>query len=190
MAKRRTTSTNEHSDQDNQDFLKYVIGRFDFYIGTTNSKAALLLAFNTFLSSAIVLKWPDLSKGFAGHPVLLKAAMLFLGAAACGCLASLWATFEVVNPFLKSPESPGEYHSNVFFGHVARHAGGEEYLRAVEQQKPSQRTNDFGNQAHAVAQGVIRKFRWMKVAVGLILFVEIPALGGILLLKIGELVFG
>ena len=36
------------------------ISRFDNYIGTTNTNATVIVAFNTFIFSAIVLKWNDL----------------------------------------------------------------------------------------------------------------------------------
>src|SRR5204862_7544080 len=41
-----------------------LIGRYDFYFGSVNTKAALLVAFNTFVAGAIVLKWDDIRKTF------------------------------------------------------------------------------------------------------------------------------
>ena len=47
------------SAQVNDTWMK-LIGRYDFYNGSVNTKAALLVAFNTFVAGGIVLKWKDI----------------------------------------------------------------------------------------------------------------------------------
>ena len=46
------------------DFLWKVIGRIDSYMISTHNKAALLLAFNTFVIGGIILKWSDITDMF------------------------------------------------------------------------------------------------------------------------------
>ncbi len=90
--------------QANDAWMK-LIGRYDFYNGSVNTKAALLVAFNTFVGGGIVLKWKDIHDAFGTEKVAFILASLFLLVLAAS-LVSLWFTFRSVNPFFGSPRHP------------------------------------------------------------------------------------
>src|SRR5207245_2524372 len=103
-------------------------------------------------------------------------------------LLSLAFTFWSINPFLKSPTRPGNYHSNIFFGDVAAHEKPEGYLAAAEKWDEAALEKDLAFQAHALATGLKDKFRFLKLAVRCILFAQLPALGGVVLILFGTLI--
>jgi len=159
---------------DRRDFLWKVIGRYDFYIGSINAKAAFLIAFNVFVITGIVLKWSDILQ-LCGpkYPFADLVASILLAVAALASLASLFFTFHAVNPFLKSPKDPRVYHSAVFFGHVAEHDDPEKYLSHVMDLDEEKAVKDLAYQAHVLAMGTVGKFGWIKWAIVAIL-IEIP----------------
>jgi hypothetical protein len=171
---------------DRRDFLWRIIGRYDFYINTTNGKAAFLIAFNVFVVSGVVLKWSDLFQLYGGgFPFANLATAILLAMMVLASLASLFCTFMAVNPFLKSPKEPENYHSAIFFGHVAQYDEPEKYLRRVKDLDEEKAVKDLAYQAHVLAKATIAKFGWIKRAVGVILFVQLP----VFTLLVGIVVF-
>lgn len=166
------------------DFVWKVISRFDHYINTTNTKATVIVAFNTFVFSAIVLKWSDLLQTFGQKVFVAILVSLLLFIAAISSLVSLAAVFQVINPFLKSPKNPTKYHSKMFFGHIAEFETPEDYHQCVRKLDNEELLRDCCMQAHVLARGLNDKFRKMKIAIGAILFVQLPALGLLILVKI------
>jgi len=142
-----------------------VIGRFDTYIGSTNTKAALLGTFNTFVLGTIVLKWKDLQTILNGHPKSMFWAAVFVTIAAVATLISLAFAFVAIHPFLKSYKKPGGYHSNIFFMHVSEHATGDDYRAALLQANEDAILTDLCHQAHALACGVGAKMLLLQKSV-------------------------
>lgn len=171
------------------DFLWKVINRFDHYINTTNTKATVIVAFDTFIFSAIVLKWYDLLQTFGSQTVAAILVSFLLLMAAISSLVSLAAVFQVINPFLKSPKNPAKYHSKIFFGHIAEFENPEDYHQCVKEATDEELLKDCCMQAHVLAKGLNDKFRKMKIAIGAILFVQLPALGLMILVKIISVVW-
>ncbi len=167
--------TEPEKPYDCENFLWKVIGRYDTYYGAINAKASVLLAFNVFLITGIALKWADLAAGFA-VPWAKWVAGASLLVAVGAALVSLWATWQIVSPFLKSPKEVTKYHSSVFFEHVAEHSGPESYLTNMQALTGETALKDLSYQAHALATGLRSKFKTLKVAVGAILFFQLPAL--------------
>lgn len=165
------------------EFIWKVISRFDHYIGTTNAKATVIVAFNTFVFSAIVLKWADLLFPYKDQRVVAFIAIFLLLVAALSSLVSLAAVFLVINPFLKSPKKPEKYHSRIFFGHIAEYDKADDYLKCVRSSDEDKLMEDLCMQAHALAQGLDSKFRIMKIAVGAILFYQLPSLALLVLIN-------
>lgn len=158
------------------DHLWRTIQRFDFYIGSTNAKAAFLIAFNSALLGGGLLKWRDITSPLEQNSWPAWIAGFALVLLATGCLVSTWLTFRVVNPFLSSPKHPGIYHSTVFFGHVAEHDSPENFITCLNQSNAESRTEDLAHQAHALAVGLNGKFSNLRKAIAWIMAVEIPAL--------------
>jgi len=166
------------------EFLWKVIQRFDVYIATTNAKAAMVVAFDTFVFGAIILKWQDVLASFGLHRTSVVIAGFLLAAAAMASLFSLWETFRVVSPFVKSPKSPTKYHSTIFFGHVSEHNGPDEYQDSLKVHTQESISKDLGTQAHVLAQGLNYKFQCMKLSIGAILFVQLPSLVLMVVIKL------
>ena len=152
-----------------------VIARFDTYVGGTNAKAGFLIAFNTFLIGAVALKCPEIVAAAGGSAGAVAAVSLLVATGAA--LFSLWHTFRAISPFLVSPSRPNEYHSNLFFGDVCAHATPDKYLEAVSTWDESALRRDLAFQAHTLAAGLSSKFALLRVAIGAVTFVQIPALG-------------
>jgi hypothetical protein len=160
--------------QANDTWLK-LIGRYDFYNGSVNTKAAMYVAFNVFVAGGIVLKWKDIQDALAGQKVAFFIVGVFLLVALAASLVSLWYTFRSVNPFLGSPSIPKNYHSLLFFGAV-KEFNIEDYHTEVAKLTDEELRRDLAYQAHALAEGLWRKFAALKTATGWILFAQIPAL--------------
>jgi hypothetical protein len=166
------------TDAERTDFQWKVVQRFDVYIGATNTKAAMLLTFNTFVFGAIVLKWNEVAQYFGPFKasVLIANALLFVAAGAA--LAAIWFALQAVVPVLKSAKEPNRYHSMVFFGHVAEHSQPDLYLELVRSATPGAVADDLAKQAHALAQITCGKFRWLTWATRMVVFVQLPAFLG------------
>ena len=141
-------------EQAKAEFLWSVIGRYDSYIGSTNTKGALLGTFNTFVLGTIVLKWKDLQTALAGHPHCTTWAGIFVVLAAAATVVSLGFVFAAIHPFLKSYKKVGGYHSNIFFVHVAEHPNGEDYRKSVMDADDAKDVTDLSHQAHVLAKGL------------------------------------
>src|SRR5687768_6211987 len=110
----------DSSEDPRLDALWKVVGRFDTYMGSTNTKAALLIAFNTFVPGSVALKWQDIERAFGtDHRSAFVLASVFLVVALAASVVSLVFTFWAISPFLKSPKRPEKYHSDLFFCDVA-----------------------------------------------------------------------
>lgn len=175
--------TNEKSE-----LLWKTLTRYDFYINSTNSKATVLLAFNTFILSGLIVKWTEFFQIF-DVPWLKKTATILLGIISVAAVVSLFLTLFVINPFLKSPRRPKDYHSNIFFGHVAEYNFAKDYLASIQNQGSEDIVKDLSYQTHIVAQGIDRKFKCMKHAFYPVLFVIIPSIFILILCKILAMIY-
>lgn len=151
------------------DQLWKVIGRYDTYYTLANAKGALLTAFSGTVLGAVVLKFRDVLDTSNG-PVLRVIAGLLLTSVAVSSIVSLGYAFFSVEPFLASPKRPNAYHSRIFFEHVAEHADGRTYLNAIASADQAAWLEDMGEQAHALARGLVWKFYRLGISVRWIVF--------------------
>lgn len=152
-----------------------IIGRFDTHISGTNSKAAFLIAFNTFIVGGIALKWQDVRSiiGDAHSQVFICIAVLLMVTSAAA-LASLYYTFLAIYPYLISPRRPNEYHSNVFFGSICEHATPDKYLDSVADLRETTLRTDLAFQAYVLASGLNEKFAAIRRATQLVVYCLLP----------------
>lgn len=172
------------SELDRREFLWKVLGRFDVYIGSVNAKAALLVAFNAFVGSLIVLESRGLNLITGGLMLLKVGAAVSLVAAGLGTLAALWFTFAAVTPYLRSPKRIGKYQSLLFFLHVAEYEPPDDYVAAVCALSEDDALHDLALQVHAVAKGLDAKFACLSRATRSVVFVQIPALALLLIFRV------
>lgn len=157
------------------DFLWRVIQRYDGYANGANTKAAIVLTFNSFAFAAVFLKWDELSGFFGSSPITTTVASIIASLCAIAALVSLWLGLNAVIPVLRSTKEPKKYHSLVFFQHVAEFGSAAEYVAAVTTATPDELAEDLARQTHAIAQILAEKFWYLTWSTRLVVFVELPA---------------
>lgn len=167
-------------------FLIEVIKRYDFYNGTINNKGALIVAFHAFLLASVILKWNEVLAIYTQTPpvkwplVVVTVCMIILGGLS---VFSLFHTFKAIHPFRKSHKAPNDYHSNLFFDHVAEHADYSAYIACLKKTTNEGCTRDLAAQAHALAMGLHKKFNAFDWSIRAILYGQLPVFAIMLLLK-------
>lgn len=153
-----------------------IIGRYDVYFGSTNNKAAFLIAYNTFALSAILLQLGaiDTITPATVHPAARLGFLVIIAATCIATLVSLALVLLVVVPYIKSNKKPGLYHSIVFYGDVAEHASAEDFKRQVDSYDASKLAEDLSHQAHVLAKGLLGKFTLMRNSIFVTVWVQLP----------------
>jgi hypothetical protein len=175
----KITSTEESAEQTTipiSDMWLKIIGRYDFYYGSVNTKAALLIAFNTFVAGSIAFKWADLQQAFINQKAEFVIECILMIALVGASLVSLFYTFQSINPFLGSQRRPNDYHSVIFFGDVKDFQTPDEYHKQVEKLTDRELRRDLAFQAHSLAAGLALKFDYLKRATWWVLWVQLPVL--------------
>jgi hypothetical protein len=168
-----------------------VLQRFDAYVGTTHSRAPLVLTFNTFSVSAILIKWDELLAGFKGHEVYELLASGLLVIIALASLVSLAFVFRVVTPYvakradrLARKEKAAAGATSLFFFEDVAAVSVDELLQAMENREESEVRADVAAQMHALALSLRSKFSDLRWATLAILAVQLPAIAGLVALKL------
>lgn len=174
----------DEETQEKMELLWKVITRLDYYIGTTNAKAAMITAFNVFVLGGIVIKWNEIIPLTANTAITQGLAAVLLAVASIASLFSLWKVFSVINPFLDSPREPKSYHSDIFFGHISEYSGPSSYLDFIKAKSSEETLKDLAYQSHVLATGVNRKFSDMAGSVKAVMFAQLPALTLLVVLKL------
>jgi hypothetical protein len=175
--KKESISTHTPDSSTNSNLWK-IINRFDLLINSTNSKAALIIAFNTFVLGGLLLKWADL---LPIQPAYLNTAgIVALSAASLASIVSLVFTIMAITPYLESHD----YHSDLYFKDIASLPKGDVYLERVNQMQSEILTKDLSFQIHVLASGLKKKFQCLKVATLAIFCAQIPAILILIVLKI------
>lgn len=166
------------------DFLWKTLGRIDTYIGTTNAKAALVVAFDTFLLGGLLLKAGDILTPLKTVMWAHTAAVWLIALIGVMSVVSLWLTLSVVQPFLTSNKRPGQYHSRVFFGDIAEVKDASAFTSQVRDAGLEEMHDDLTQQVHVVAGIARTKFVRLQVVTRVAVFAQIPLLLVLLLLSL------
>lgn len=155
------------------DFLWKTINRYDYYIGTTNTKAGFLIAWNIFVFGTAIVAGNETAKSTAPVGWNILPMIMLLWFTLVITLISLWLTFRVVQPLLKSPNFPAGFHSTVFFDHAAAMIE-EKYHEQMVSLADDEIVRDLSYQVNTLATGTREKFVNLKWAIRLILYGQIP----------------
>jgi hypothetical protein len=166
------------------DFLWKTLGRIDSYIGTTNVKAALIVAFDTFLLGGLLLKAQDILIPLKVAPFAHTWMLWLIAAIGVSSVASLWITLSVVQPFLTSNKRPGQYHSRIFFGDISEVKDAGAFLSQVRDSDADEMLEDLAQQVHIVASIACTKFKRLRWVTRVAVFAQIPVLLALLLLAL------
>lgn len=160
--------------------------RIDNFLSHVNTKAAFIIAFNTFVLGGVLLKANDTSALFKHYPIqVLAVAVLFVMVVGIGL--STYRTLEAMAPYLGSGNNSATgYHTLFFFGSIAD-LPVDDYEKRVGQLTPDELLHDMVQQTHVLSRSLIHKFQ--KIAKGVwwaTYFVCIPlfSLAGLKLLDL------
>jgi hypothetical protein len=151
------------------EFLWKVIGRFDYYIGATNAKAAGLITFNTFVFTGVVLKFNDLMP-ISEPKWQINLSAISLMIAALAAFISLSTIFWSLYPFTSSSDNGKHYRSNIFFAHISSLKSSTEYFELIEKSATVEINKDLAAQAHSLSNALTRKFSFIQVATKAVAF--------------------
>jgi hypothetical protein len=136
--------------------LKFIIGRFDNYIESTQAKANLYLALNTAILAGIITLLTAQQPADRDFYVTIV-----LGFTALLALISITITLLAITPYLKSISSKN--NSVIFFQEV-NNMDYEEYHDKIEKISGAKFLKDLSCQAYSLAGGLSSKYRNLMVA--------------------------
>ena len=166
-----------------EEFLWNVIKRYDGYYSVTNTKASIILAFNTIVFSGLVFKWDNIIT-FYNNKLVIFVMNFIIFIVAFLSLVSLFFMLKIVLPYLKSKKRIGQYQSQIFFGHVSEYSSDEDYLKVVNNLKEDELIKALAFQVYSLARGLYEKFEFCKIAFRIICFGQLPLIAISIFLKI------
>ena len=151
------------------DYLFRAISRYDLYMNSTNSKASLILAWNGFVLSFVLLKYDSIMINYPQTRVVIIIAILLLTLLGVSSLISSVQAFRVVFPYLKSSRenSSGKdtsTRSMIFFGSVASMSP-EEFYSKVSASSTNEWLLDITEQAVILARGTKMKMHLVRSSI-------------------------
>ncbi len=169
-------------EEDKIKFLWDVIKRYDAYIGTTNYKVSLLLAFCTSMLIGIIFKTKDIAGKFdcsiLSHIVYILSAIILV--------ASLKSIYHLLKTVFPQTSSHPTEKSLVFFGDVAKTENkGFDYHKSILILTEEQIVKDLSFQVYELSLITSYKFNEIKEAVNTIkLFLLLPSVIFIILISL------
>ena len=162
-------------------FLWETIRRFDHYIATTNTKSSMILAFDGLVIGSILLKFNTVTNLFAPSERGMTLAVILLCCLGITSSLSLVYAFRVINPFLKSGNVAGDYHSLLFFGSITDLTK-EIYDKKIDELDEQKAQGDLKSQSFVLARGLALKMRDLRSSIGFI-FLSIVVVIALFLLR-------
>jgi len=151
---------------DKIDLLLRKIGRFDFYINSTNVKASVIMAWNGIAVGAVLLKY-EIILGFFLKPLwAYDVASVLLMLVAVSSILSLGFAAWVLHPFLWSTgETRANKGNSLFFFKDISALGIDEYMKREAAAAPEEVARDLMSQVHVLAIGLSAKMTNMQRSV-------------------------
>lgn len=164
MKETKPDNTNNMKDSDKITLLMDVIKRYDNYIVSTNAKASLIIAFNTLILGAVLLKFNDIIS-FYCSPINGDAIGFLLILLSASSLFSLIFVFHVVYPYFgKKSAEKQQRNSLIYFGSVSGMSG-LEYFENLDRVTIEELIADLSLQAVILADGLRTKMLSMRRSV-------------------------
>lgn len=165
------------------EYSKFIIQRYDHYISGANTKGNFLLAFNTFLVGGIIANFEKLQK-LVQHDWTFTFLNILLIILFGLCIITTIIVIRAVYPFLNSGNSSKErYHSHIFFNSVADFENESSFNDSFSNQTDEQVKEDLTKQTYQLATGLKRKFKFLENAMRFV-FIELSVIILLLLLII------
>lgn len=154
------------------DYLFKAISRYDLYLNSTNSKASLILAWNGFVFSFVLLKYDSILINYPQTRLVIIIAIVLLTLIGISSLFSSAQAFRVVFPYLKantknSSEKDASPRSMIFFGSVATMSS-EEFYSRVSASSANEWLVDIAEQSVILARGAKLKMHLVRSSISAI----------------------
>lgn len=145
------------------DHLKLIIQRFDAYVTASNTKAAFLLAFNTFICGGILTGYKTIiSLGSKSYQIPINIILILIFVIGVLCL---FFVLRAMYPYMNSGNSSTDkYHSLIFFKSVSEFSSSHDYLKKLKEQSDDDVLEDLAKQIHAVGSGLQKKYQFIEYA--------------------------
>lgn len=162
------------SAENQQKLLFETIKRYDSYIGTTNTKVAVILSYCMAYIGGLSYKVIDLSaEGSAS--CLWWVALILVGASVLASLFAAYRAYEALNPNVASGRDPHEPPSIFFFDDVANMTGGRDgYVTRVSEITDSEVVQDLARQAHVLAKILSTKMKTLNRSIRILVQTQLP----------------
>jgi len=148
------------------EYLFKIIGRYDTYITSTNTKASLVIAWNSIVIGTVLLKYQEIIGSYETAQFARTLIPIILVALGICSATSIVLIINVIFPFLTSTSKPNTGRvlideSALFFGSVAKLSVAE-YEKQIRELTPSSLLSDLTDQAIILAQGLNQKMEWIR----------------------------
>ena len=156
---------------DKKENLKFILGRLDSYLESSQSKSNLYLALNTIVLGGVITIVAALKELECN--LLLNILLLLIALAS---ITSILVTLSAISPYTKSSKGT---KSVFFFKDIATHSSFKEYSILLDNHIDSEEklAEDLTSQIYSMSVGLNMKYEKLK-AIGLIVAGEFILLAG------------
>lgn len=137
---------------------KFLIGRFDHYYESVNSKGSFMIGLNTFVLGGIIAGYA----AYSNHITMNSYSWFLLCSLFAFCISSTILTINALHPFTRDNFSNKKNNSLIFFGGIAKH-NADDFTKKFKSQKKDKIEDDIIKQVHALAVGLNKKYKKLKI---------------------------
>ena len=162
-------NTNKINDFAKITLIMDIIKRYDSYIVSTNTKASLIIAFNSLILGTVLLRFSDIIS-FSCSLFTKVAVSFLLVLLSASSLCSLFFIFIVIYPYFgRKDDKKEQERSLIYFGSIAKMSG-REYFENFNRITIEELVADLSGQAVILAAGLQTKMLRMRRSIEAITF--------------------
>lgn len=173
----------KYTEEEKKNILLKILDRYDFYVNSTNSKASLIIAWNSIVIGTILLKFEEITSNYLNIINGYAAASCILIMLGMSCIYSISIVFRVVYPFLKeNTKTEKAGNSLIFFGSVSG-MDIEKFCQNFNRLGCDDFIKDLSEQVVVVAKGLNEKMLLMRKSIKQVYF-ELILIALLIILKL------
>jgi len=147
--------------------------RIDSYVNTTNYKSAVVLAFNTFILSGIIIQYKELINQVADIYSLRIIAAIVVISIVFISLISIIFVLLVIKPFLESYPTNTK-KSLFYFNDIQKRGSSQDYIKSISKRSKKSLGVDVSEQIYSISKGLNKKYKRMIIAINLVIWGSLP----------------
>ncbi len=152
------------------EYSKFLIERYDNYISGANTKGNFLLAFNTLMTGGIIANYGKLIELVIEDDGLLLLNISIIILIAVTIFTTIFVV-RAVYPYLASGNSSkSKYHSHIFFNSVAEFDNINDFNDSYCKQSDKEVKFDLSQQVLQLAKGLKKKYCYLEWAMRFVYF--------------------